>query len=191
MLGQNKTAAPATRPSSYHATPWPKRTSNKSTALCLWKYQLGWLGNTSWVDWHNGSIDSTRIIMHIIHHSDAWKCPRWLTLIHLYLCFWNIFLSSSVSSQSVTQSLECIPFWYANKWTLYKVLHILKMPKMKRGNGSVPGAQWYEVTGMNVQLLKCLEQKGFLRGKYYGITGSVLTVTVLYCVKYCLSYLRR
>lgn len=38
------------------------------------------------------------------------------------------------------------------------------MPNLKRGKGSVPGAQWYEVTGMNVQLLMCVEQKRFPEG---------------------------
>lgn len=46
----------------------------------------------------------------------------------------------------------------------YKVLCILKMPKVKGGQGAVPGAQWYEITGMNVQLLQCLEQKTFPEG---------------------------
>lgn len=44
---------------------------------------------------------------------------------------------------------------------LYKVLNILKMPKVKGGKGSLPGAQRYEITGMNVQLFQCVEQKRF------------------------------
>lgn len=44
---------------------------------------------------------------------------------------------------------------------LCEVLHVLKMPKVKGGKRSVLGAESHGITGMIVQLIKCLEQKRF------------------------------
>lgn len=60
------------------------------------------------------------------------------------------------------------------------MLHVLNMPKVKGGKKSVLGAESYGISGMIVQLIKCLEQKGFLWDKSDGITGSLLIVTVCY-----------